>query len=74
MRSLKSNNFTLDNDCYCEYSGYYEKPLRYHLQMTFLLSIMKYLNLLKNENINTHFIIIEKKNSILQNKCTVLHI
>ncbi|RHZ76417.1 hypothetical protein Glove_198g57 [Diversispora epigaea] len=28
MRSLNSNNFTLDNDCYCSDGYYYEKPIR----------------------------------------------
>ncbi|RHZ81692.1 hypothetical protein Glove_117g42 [Diversispora epigaea] len=28
MRSLNSNDFTLDNNCYCRHSGYYEKPIR----------------------------------------------
>ncbi|RHZ81887.1 hypothetical protein Glove_117g54 [Diversispora epigaea] len=28
MKSLNSNNFTLDNDCYYRHGGYYEKPIR----------------------------------------------
>ncbi|RHZ48286.1 hypothetical protein Glove_553g23 [Diversispora epigaea] len=28
MRSFDSNNFTLDNDCYCAHYGHYEKPIR----------------------------------------------